>query len=307
MVTAAVVSADQGAVAARVNGVAIPTDVVDNVVRNVIASSAKAPSSEELERVTQAALDSLIDLELLYQEAQARKISVSNKDIDDEIARTRARFGSDAEFEAALKGSGLSLARLRTDTRKTLMVNRLLASLSNGGAVSEQEIDQFYEAHRAELEHPTEVRISEIVLKVQGSGSVGDRAAALQRANTVLAELRAPGSNFAAVARAQSDDAVVARQGGDRGFVRFDDMPPPLATAAENLQVGQVSEIIEGPDGYHIISVTEVRAPDPAARAEARARISKLLAENARDNRQASFVKSLRDKAKIEMTTPTAD
>ncbi len=289
------------------NGTPIPADVVDTVVRNVIASRAQPPDSEEIERLTRTALDSLIDLELLYQEAQARKIVVSDKEVDAEIARTQKRFANKTEFEAALKASGLSLARLRDDTRKTSMVNRLLATISGADApVSADAINRFYEQHRDELAQPGEVRVSEIFVRVQATGSLAERAAALEHAQEVLAQLRA-GGNFAALARARSDDSKTAKHGGDRGFVRRGQLPTALDDAVFALQPGQVSEIVEGPDGYHIVMVTEVRPPRTAALADVRDHIAKLLEEEERNRRQAAFVKTLREKAKIEVLTAASN
>jgi len=304
---AAAMADEQGSIAARVNGTPIPTEVVDTVVRNVIASRARPPDSEEIERLTLTALDSLIDLELLYQEARARKIVVSDKEVDAEIARTQRRFASKADFEAALKASGLSLQRLRDDTRKTLMVNRLLATLPGAGtAVSADDINRFYDQHRDELAQPSEVRVSEIFVRVAASGSVADRAAALERAKAVLAQLRA-GGDFAALARSHSDDGATAKHGGDRGFVHRGQLPAALDDAVFALQPGQVSEIVESPEGYHIVTVTEIRPPRTAALADVRGHIAKLLEEDERNRRQAAFVKTLREKAKIEVLTAASN
>ena len=297
----AALAAESGSIAARVNGTPISTDMVDRVVRDVIASRPKPPDSDEIARLTQSALDSLIDLELLYQEAQAREIRVSDKEVDAEIARTRARFANRSQFESALKASGLSEQRLREDTRKTLMVNRLLATMPDAKTpVPADAVDRFYEEHRAQLKPPAEVRVSEIVIRVPAGSSVTDRSAALDRAHAVLAELRA-GGDFATLARTRSDDQKTAGRGGDLGFVHRGELPAAIDAVVFSLPPGEVSEVLEGSDGYHIIMVTQTQAVGSAPPGELREQIARMLEGEARQQRQAALVKTLREKAKIEV------
>jgi parvulin-like peptidyl-prolyl isomerase len=138
--------------AARVNGTPIDATMVNEVVKGIIAGRPQPPDSEEIARLTDAALDSLIDLELLYQAAQAQKLTVSEQDIDADIARSRQHFASDAEFAAALQRGGLTPERLRADTRKTLLVTKLLTTVVwRNVQVAPDAPRRFYDEHRAEL------------------------------------------------------------------------------------------------------------------------------------------------------------
>lgn len=119
-------AADDVSVAATVNGTAITDAMVNDVVKSVIAGMPAPPDSDQIAQLHQAALESLIDLELLYQTAQAKQIKVTEQAIDGEIARSRAQFPDQAAFDAALKRSGMTMAQLRTDTRKTMVVHQLL-------------------------------------------------------------------------------------------------------------------------------------------------------------------------------------
>jgi len=139
-------------VAARVNGTAITDAMVNDVVKGVIAGRPKPPSSEEIAQLSNEALESLIDLELLYQAALAQKLTVSDLEINAEIARSRQRFADEAAYKAALKKSGLSPEQLRAETRKTLLVNKFLADVVwKGAQVAPGAPQRFYEEHRAEM------------------------------------------------------------------------------------------------------------------------------------------------------------
>jgi parvulin-like peptidyl-prolyl isomerase len=146
--------APAGDVAARVNGTPIDSAMVNEVVKGVIAGRGQAPppDSEEIARLTDQALDSLIDLELLYQAAQAQQLTVSEQEVDADIAQSRKHFASDADFNAALQHSGLTPERLRADTRKTLLVSKLLTTVVwRGVQVAPDAPRRFYDEHRAEL------------------------------------------------------------------------------------------------------------------------------------------------------------
>ena len=79
---------------------------------------------------------------------------------------------------------------------------------------------------------------------------------ALAKANEVRAKL-AGGADFAAVAKAESDDTGSAAQGGDLGEFRRGMMVPPFEQSAFSLKVGDISQPVKSPFGYHIIVVQE--------------------------------------------------
>ncbi|MDX2168379.1 MAG: SurA N-terminal domain-containing protein [Deltaproteobacteria bacterium] len=143
--------ADDG-VAARVNGTPISTAMVNQVVKGAISGRPQPPSSEEIAKLSDAALDSLIDLELLAQAAQARGITVSDAQVDAEIARQKAKFASAADYDKAMAASGLTAAELRTDTRKTLQVNQLLDTVVwKNVTISPEQVRAYYDQHKDQL------------------------------------------------------------------------------------------------------------------------------------------------------------
>src|SRR5262245_11871220 len=73
--------AQQPTVVATVNGTPITDTMVKEVVKSLIVQRDAAPSSDEIARLSDAALDSLIDLELLYQTAQKAGIKVSDQEV----------------------------------------------------------------------------------------------------------------------------------------------------------------------------------------------------------------------------------
>jgi len=148
---------DTETAAARVNGVAIERSEVLELVKGLARAEPKPPDSKRIEELNRSALDSLIDLELLYQEALRRGIELGDGEVDREIARLRQHFASEKEFADALADRDLSVARLRSDTRRTLLAERLLQrTVWRGLSVSSAEIDAFYAENRSQLDQPFE-------------------------------------------------------------------------------------------------------------------------------------------------------
>jgi len=141
-----------GDVAATVNGTPITTTMVNQVVKGAISGRAQAPGSDEIAKLSDAALASLIDLELLAQAAQARGIKITDAQVDAEIARQRARFASEQDYDKAMAASGLSRDALRAETRKTLLVKQFVETVVwKDVTVKPDAVRAYYEQNKAAL------------------------------------------------------------------------------------------------------------------------------------------------------------
>ncbi|HXH04447.1 MAG TPA: peptidylprolyl isomerase, partial [Candidatus Competibacteraceae bacterium] len=88
-----------------------------------------------------------------------------------------------------------------------------------------------------------------------------------------LRERAQNGEDFAALARANSEDSASAERGGDLGWIGPGTLPPPVEQELAGLQPGQVSAPFQSADGWHIVQVLERRQQaggDSATRAAAR-------------------------------------
>ncbi len=299
---AAVAKGGEQTIAARVNGTAISEDTVRDVVKSVIAGEPVPPSGEEIDRLTEAALDSLIDLELLYQEAERRKIQVGNEQIEDEIRHTRARFADEAQFDAALRHSGMSKSQLRAETRKTLLADRLLETVVwKEIDVTPDQIRHFYDENAKEFAHPAQVRVRDLFVRAPESPATA-RSAAERKAEDLRARIAAS-HDFAGVARKSSDDRRSADQGGDLGYLETGALPGAVEKKVSDLPVGKLSDVIESDDGFYVVEVTARRPPGVTPFEDVEEAIRKTLLEEERERRRQAFVTKLREGAKIEIPT----
>lgn len=288
-------------VVARVNGTAIYRKSVRDVVQGILAMQDSQPDPQAVGKLADDALDSLIGLELLYQESQTRGVTVTDAAVDEEITRTESRFPDAKAFAAVMKARGMTEADLRRDMRKTMAVNRLLeGTVWKDVRVSPALIKDFYERNPEEFKHPAQVRASHILIRVPQGASAAERNAAKQRAVALRSKLKG-GADFAQLAQENSQDPTTAPLGGDRGYFAKGEMDEAFEKPAFALAPGELSGVVSTPYGFEIIKVTDRREPGYEPFAEVQERIGAVLLKGERQQRETDLVTQLRQKAKVEL------
>src|SRR5690625_4039183 len=157
---------------------------------------------------------------------------VSDEDIDERYEELKNQIGED--FESILESRNITEKDLKKDIKVSLLQE---AALSEGIEVSEEEIEQYYEKMKYELE------ASHILVEDE------------ELANEIKGKLD-KGEDFADLAKEYSTDSS-AEQGGELGFFTVGSMVPPFEDAAYNLEIDEISEPLKSDFGYHIILLTD--------------------------------------------------
>ena len=136
-----------------------------------------------------------------------------------------------------------------------------LDSVKKSVNVSEQDLRTYYDQNAATLGVPEERRASHILIASSKDAPAAEREKAKATAASLLAQLRQAPATFADVARKSSQDDVSAPSGGDLGsFQRAKGVDPVISQAAFGLaKVGDISDVVESPFGYHIVQVTGIQ------------------------------------------------
>ena len=152
-----------------------------------------------------------------------------------------------------------------------------------------EEVNDYYTRHLETFQRPEEVRARHILFKVASSATAEQEAQARTRAEAVLAALQ-NGADFATLAKQDSEDTATAQQGGDLGYFPRGQMVAPFEEAAFSLPVGQLSDLVRTPFGWHVIRVEDKREAETKPLAEVESEIQdKIREEKARDA-AAAFV-----------------
>ena len=147
--------------------------------------------------------------------------------------------------------------------------------------------------------------------------AAADKAKVKEQAQALLAELRQTPARFAELAKARSQDPGSAAKGGDLDFFSRGSMVKPFEDAAFALAKGQLSDLVESEFGFHIIQLTDIKAPKPRSFDEMREQIEtdlkqqqaqKLFAETADTfgnlvYEQADSLQPTAERLKLEVKT----
>lgn len=134
------------------------------------------------------------------------------------------------------------------------------AAVKAVGEIAEADLKAYYEQNKARYVVPPRVDVSHIQISVAADASQEARDAARKTAEAIAQEVKADPSTFADVARERSQDVGSARDGGHLGWVSPGSWPAALETAVFALPEGGVSDVVEGPAGFHIFRANHVEA-----------------------------------------------
>ncbi len=294
------------AAVARVNGVVVSERALSEVLAGVLAVEQEAAADPERRRqLERAALESLIDFELLFQESQRLGIRIPKEAIVAELKRTEQKMGGAQAYAEALRSRGWTPAEVERDTERALAVQRLLETVVwKDVRVSDDAVAAFYERHRQEFRHPAQVRVRHILFRPLGGNAAEAWQAARRRAEEVRRRLEA-GENFAELAHKESADRDTADAGGDLGWVAAGELHEEFERAALSLRVGEISTPVRSPAGYHLLQVTGRREAGIAPLEEVKGRIAEVLLRRERQRRQDEFTRQLRARAEIVYAPPS--
>ncbi|MEX0429882.1 peptidylprolyl isomerase [Spiribacter insolitus] len=107
------------------------------------------------------------------------------------------------------------------------------------------------------------------------------------------------GSDFADLARANSDDPASASDGGELGWIDPTNLPPGFRTAVESLEPGEVSEIFRTRGGWHIAEVIDWRERD-ASETIAREEAESAIRQRKSEEETELWLRELREEAYVE-------
>jgi len=141
-----------------------------------------------------------------------------------------------------------------------ILANRTNEEIKKNVAVDDASLKKYYEDHKGEYE---KVRARHILIRMAGSPvpvKPGQKelteAEALAKAQELRAKIQG-GADFAAIAKAESDDTGSGANGGELGLFAHGQMVPAFDEAAFKLKPGELSEPVKSPFGFHLIQVEE--------------------------------------------------
>lgn len=207
-------------------------------------------------------LERLIINRIQLQQAQSTGIRVDDDTLNMAIGNiARENNLSLADFRSILERDGYNFGQFREDIREEITVARLLQrQVDNTVTVTDREIENYLATQAQQGNIDSEFRLSHLLIATPEAASAEDIDQARRKAEQVLAELR-DGADFEQTVVAYSDGQQ-ALDGGDLGWRKAGQMPTLFADKVNQMRVGEISDLIRSPSGFHIIKLVDARSSD---------------------------------------------
>lgn len=274
-------------------------------------------------------VNELIVKALLNQEMQKRGIEVTNKDVDDAVKEIIDKVGSKEQLDALLKQNGISNSQFKKDLKEEVKMKKLAKELGSSN-VSDAEAKKFYNDNISKFKHPDKVRASHILISVNpqeieevvksdpNNKNIDETAVKAKvaaevqakeaKANQILAEAKKNPTQFAKLAKENSEDTATANKGGDLGFFAAKEMVPEFSKAAFSMKPNTISDKpVKTQFGYHIIMVTDRSAAGQDPFEKVKPSIKAYLENQKQIELIDKLTESLKKSAKIEYINASYD
>jgi len=288
----------------KVNGQAIPEEAVQFELERLVRFYVEHGWSQEqiksnLPELVGQAQNQALGAKLLLDEAARLDISVSEAEVDAQIAGIVEQVGGPDAFVRALEAQHTTEARFREQMRQGKRVDKLVAQATAGlDEPTERDIEQHFAEHKAEFATGERVLAQHILVTPDGD-SEHSKQEARDKVTAILERVR-NGASFSDEAAAHSM-CPSGTDGGSLGWFGRGMMVPEFDTAAFAMSVGQVSDIIETQFGYHIILKTDHEQSGEADFDDVREQIRDLIRHSRRGAAMTAYVAELKAKANIEI------
>jgi peptidyl-prolyl cis-trans isomerase D len=238
---------------ARVRG-----DLTVRQVEGVISASALASKAQ-----------AKVSLDSFFERRELQVATFSPQDYASKVSP------SDADIESFYKANTAMFQAPETADVEYVVLD--LESVKKSIAINDADVKSYYEQNVARLSGKEERRASHILITAGKDVPAAQREKAKERAKALLEQVRKAPETFVDVARKNSQDPGSAANGGDLDFFGRGAMVKPFEEAAFSMKKGDISDIVESDFGFHIIKLTDIRAPKQKTFEELRAGIESDL------------------------------
>lgn len=206
-------------------------------------------------------LDNVMAQKLLVNQAKLDSITVLDAEVetqlDARVEQILAYMNNDYQQFEDYYGQSVNQVKdqFREDLRNQLLAERMRGQVISGISVTPSEVKAFFDRIPADSlpYFNSEVEVAEIVYRPKVNEA--EREKAIKKLEELRDMVLVKGEDFAKVAQKYSDDFASARIGGDLGWTKRGKFVPEFEAAAYNLDVDEISPIVESEFGFHIIQL----------------------------------------------------
>ncbi len=254
------------------------------------ARAGRAPDDAERLAAGFGVLGALIENEVLWQEAQRRKLAIPADELqrawkkEVEITLAQVRDNGPLTEEQLLEKAGTTREEAIEQLRRALLIERVRAEIIEENKVTvsdaevQAEVDKFLKANQGLLDGSPRYHIKHIIIRpdaIRGKSTEQDWEKARKEAEAALGAIRS-GRSFDAVAREVSEGPQKER-GGDLGMLTVAQLPPFLMPTISQLKPGEISGVVKSDYGFHIVQLVDSAPGEKADIGDIKPRVKQAL------------------------------
>jgi peptidyl-prolyl cis-trans isomerase SurA len=266
--------------------------------------SDEAALRKALSEVTPEVIVEVVDELLMMQRGKELGYTMSTEQFNGivENIKKENKLEDEAQFQAALKQEGMTMADLRKQMERTMIIQRVQQNEVMGKfQVTDAELKMYYESHKETFTTKPQLTLRELLVAVPTSDR-GVNVALEEEAKTKAESIRKrllAGEPFARLAADVSDSPSKAN-GGLVGPVTPDVLAPELQKAIEGLKPGDLTEVLRTSRGFQVIKIETLDPGTIKSFDESRNDIADRIASEKRRGEYTKFLERLREQAIID-------
>ena len=254
-------------------------DVTQGELDEFAEQSGVPKDDPQYQATVQQILPQLVSVEIAKAYAQEHNITVSDKEVDQELAKLKEQVGDQARssgqdvsnqeaYEQALKQNNITEDQLREDIRENLPVQKVQERVAGDAEPSDEEIQNYYEQNKeAQFTTPAQRCVRHILFTKDQK----------EKAEEVKQQLE-DGGDFAELAKENSEDPGSAENGGDLGCLGKGETVPEFEQAAFGAEQGEIVGPVQTEFGYHVLQITDAKPEQTRPLEEVESQIRSQLA-----------------------------
>ncbi|MDQ2631441.1 MAG: SurA N-terminal domain-containing protein [Actinomycetota bacterium] len=250
---------------------------------------APEPGSDKYEELKNATLRELLDRIWITGEAEELDISVTDKQVEDELATIKKQeFSAPGAYEKFLKESKYTPEDVNELVKLRLLTTQIQSAVTGEAPKpSEEEIEAYYQAEKASQFTTDESRDVRIIIN-KDKGEV-------EAAKAELDQDSSP-ANWKKVAAKYSTDPTSKGKGGLQQGITEEFLQGPLKTAIFDSATGELKGPVQFQGNYILVEVVKLNAEKVQSLAEARQQISSTLGQEKQQEFFSEFVADYQSK-----------
>jgi peptidyl-prolyl cis-trans isomerase SurA len=252
-------------------------------------------------------LRDLIDQQLLLEKGKDLSITADTEVIKrlDEM-RKEMKLESMEDLEKAAQAQGIAFEDFKQNLKNQIITQQVISKeVGSRMSIGKEELQEFYDAHKSQMEQPEQVRLSELLISTEkkNKDAVADEAqqvaAAQAKADDLLAQIR-KGAAFDEIAKKNSDGPTAA-QGGDLGYFKRATLAKELEDKTFAMKRGEVSDVIRTKQGFVILKVTEHQQAGVPPLSQIEGRVQDAIYMQKLQPALRAYLQKLREEAYIKI------